>query len=187
MSERGNSGCESDGEARLVVDCDDSDRTSPNSKPSGDVQNVHLKSSQQTIVEHVCMTRSKTRLLARLSRVDRTAADNEASSEHTRTDTEENAPCSDVTNKMYEDSVVRDDGHQGECSAVDAEEGERQTGEVGSTAMGPGVNVSYRLWKLRKDEGHADDWKEGFLKGDHSNREIKVLVRCKVDGCEVNV
>jgi hypothetical protein len=49
-----------------------------------------------------------------------------------------------------------------------------------------GLNVSYRLWKLCKDEGHLEDRKEGFLKGECPNREINVLVRCKVDGHRVS-
>lgn len=48
-----------------------------------------------------------------------------------------------------------------------------------------GLNVSYRLWKLCKD-GHLEDRKEGFLKGECPNREINVLVRCKVDGHRVS-
>jgi hypothetical protein len=182
---------DSDGEARLVIDCDDSNRVSPNSK--------HLKSSQQPNVGSVRITRSKTRSLADVSYVNQTVCqkpvqsnrehevDNKSFLEDSRTDTKEYTLCSEVTNKMCEDSVVPEDGHRGECSAVDAEERERQTREVGFTPLGPGFNVSYRRWKLRKAEANADDWKEGFLKGDHSNREIKVLVRCKVDGCEVNV
>lgn len=49
-----------------------------------------------------------------------------------------------------------------------------------------GSNVSYRLWKLCKDQGHLEDRKEGFLKGECPNREINVLVRCKVDGHRVS-
>jgi hypothetical protein len=50
----------------------------------------------------------------------------------------------------------------------------------------PGINVSYRLWKMCKDEGHLEDRKEGFLKGECRNRKINVLVRCKVDGHRVS-
>jgi len=49
-----------------------------------------------------------------------------------------------------------------------------------------GLNVSYRLWKLCKDEGHLEDRKKGFLKGECPDREINVLVRCKVDGHRVS-
>jgi len=49
-----------------------------------------------------------------------------------------------------------------------------------------GLNVSYWLWKLCKDEGHLEDRKEGFLKGECPNGEINVLVRCKVDGHRVS-
>ena len=49
-----------------------------------------------------------------------------------------------------------------------------------------GLNVSYRLWKLCKDEGHLEDRKGGFMKGECPNREINVLVRCKVDGHRVS-
>jgi hypothetical protein len=202
-SKHSNSECESDDEGRLVINCSDFDK-SPNSIPSQHVEkNVHLKSSQQTNVENVC----KTRLLAKMSYVNQSLCqkltqsnrdhemDNKPFSEDTHTGTNGNTQCSEVTNKIYRDTVVPGDGHaagmnirnQGECTAVDAEERERPTRALGSTPMDPGFNVSYKLWKLSKDEGHTDDWKEGFLKGDHSNREIKVLVRCKVDGCEVNI
>lgn len=49
-----------------------------------------------------------------------------------------------------------------------------------------GLNVSYRLWKLCKDEGHLEDRKNVFLKGECPDREINVLVRCKVDGHRVS-
>jgi hypothetical protein len=49
-----------------------------------------------------------------------------------------------------------------------------------------GLNVSYRLWKLCKEEGQLEDRKESFLKGECPNREINVLVRCKVDGHRVS-
>jgi hypothetical protein len=152
------------------------------------------------------MTRSKTSLLVKMLYVNQSLCqkpmqsnrdhqmDNKSFSEDTRTGTNENSPCSEVANKMYEDTAVPEEGHdtgmstrnQGECSGVNTEERERQTRELGSTPMGPGFHVSYKLWKLSKDEGHTDDWKEGFLKGDQNNREIKVLVRCKVDGCEIH-
>jgi hypothetical protein len=49
-----------------------------------------------------------------------------------------------------------------------------------------GINVSYRLWKMCKDEVGLEDRKESFLKGECPNREINVLVRCKVDGHRVS-
>jgi hypothetical protein len=49
-----------------------------------------------------------------------------------------------------------------------------------------GTNVSYRLWKMCKDEVRLEDRKESFLKGECPNREINVLVRCKVDGYRVS-
>ncbi|KAJ9575755.1 hypothetical protein L9F63_007401, partial [Diploptera punctata] len=45
-------------------------------------------------------------------------------------------------------------------------------------------NVSYRLWKMYKDNYNKDEQKGDFLKGDHTNREIKLIVRCKTDGYE---
>jgi hypothetical protein len=113
--------------------------------------------------------------------------------EDTHTGTNDNSPCSEVTNKVYEDIVVREDGHdtsmsirnQGECSSVDTEERERETRELGLTPIGLDSHVSFKLWKLSKDEGHTDDWKEGFLKGNQNNREVNILVRRKLDGCEI--
>jgi hypothetical protein len=107
----------------------------------------------------------------------------------------ENTSCSEVTNKMSEDTAMLKEDHATsmsirnphDCSAVDAEEQEKRTRGTGLNPPSPGFNVSYRLWKLSKDEGQPGDRKEGFLKGDYSNREIKVLVRCKVDGHEVNI
>jgi hypothetical protein len=203
-----------DGEDRLVIDCSDYDSVS-----AGDVEkNVPLKSPQDNNVTDVCMTRSKARLLAKMSYVNESLCQKPAQSMGSEslcedspktTDssgleksleagtslgyfgTAESTPCSDGTNRMSEDTVVPASGvsvrRQSECSAANAHERERQTGDVGLTAAGAGSNVSYKLWKLTKDKDHTNDSREVLLKGDHSNREVKVLVRCKVDGSEVNI
>jgi hypothetical protein len=125
-------------------------------------------------------------------------------------DTKENTSYSEVTNKMSVVTVRPEDEHIGSCSFsmstknqqdfsankscsaqkltdVDTKAQEEKMKVAGLNVSTPGFNMSYRLWKLSKDEGHLDDRKEGFLKGDFTNHEIKVLVRCKVDGHKVNV
>ncbi|XP_023703080.1 little elongation complex subunit 2 isoform X2 [Cryptotermes secundus] len=219
--------CESDvstdAEDRLVIDSGEN-----TSIPTeGGVKNVPLKSSQKSDVESIRITRSKARLLAKMSYVNQSLCQ-KATQSHRECDldntffcedtprttnnidlgkslenvtslgysgTKENTSCSEVTNKMSEDIIVPEDHTtttsvrtQYERCAVDADKKEKQKKEAGLTGFtppGPGFNVSYKVWKLSKDEGHTGDWKEGFLKGDNSNREIKVLVRCKVDGCEI--
>ena len=74
-----------------------------------------------------------------------------------------------------------------QCSAQElSEEEQTKMKKEEFNLSNPGFNVSYRLWKLCKDEGHLQDRKERFLKGECSNREINVLVRCKVDGHRVS-
>jgi hypothetical protein len=124
-------------------------------------------------------------------------------------DTGQNTLSSEVASKMYEDTVRPTDEHIESCSSnmdarnkhfsadksccdqkvtdIGAEAQEDEIKIAGSNASTPGFNMSYRLWKLSKEDGHLDDRKEGFLKGDCTNHEIKVLVRCKVDGHKVNV
>lgn len=211
-----------DAEDRLVIDSSENIII----PTGGGAKNVPLKSSQKNNVENIRITRSKARLLAKMSYVNESLCQKPMQSNGDRdmdnisfcedtpkttgssdlgkslenvtsldySDTKENTSCSVVTNKMPEDIVVPEDdhatnmsvrNHEFECSAVDAEKKGKQTREAGSTPPAPGFNVSYKLWKLSKDESHTDDRKEGFLKGDYSNREIKVLVRCKVDGCEI--
>lgn len=229
-SEHSNSECESDvstdAEDRLVIDS--GENTSIHTE--GRAKNVPLKSSQKSDVESTRITRSKARLMAKMSYVNQslcpkpTRSNRECDTDNTflcgdtprTTDssdlgkslenvtslgysgTKENTSCSEVTNKMSEDIVVPEDDHttttsvrtQYERCAVGADKKKKQTKEAcltGFTPPGPGFNVSYKLWKLSKDEGHTGGRKEGFLKGDYSNREIKVMVRCKVDGCEVNI
>ncbi|KAK7871684.1 hypothetical protein R5R35_009048 [Gryllus longicercus] len=46
------------------------------------------------------------------------------------------------------------------------------------------TNVTYRLWKLNCEERQKEDLNEKFLKGRSSQKELKVLVRCKMDACE---
>lgn len=73
------------------------------------------------------------------------------------------------------------------CSAQEvSEEEQTMVKKAELNFSNPGFNISYRLWKLCKDEGHLGDHKEGFLKGECPNREINILVRCKVDGHEVS-
>jgi hypothetical protein len=96
----------------------------------------------------------------------------------------ENTSYSEVTNKVSVGTVVPN--HIESCINTSVRHQEKKSKEAALILSTPGCNVSYRLWKLSKDEGHLNDQKEGFLKGDCSNREIKVLVRCKVDGYEVN-
>lgn len=217
-SKHSNSAYESDvstdAEDRLVID-------------SSEDISMPRKSSQKSNVENVRITRSKARLLAKMSYVNQSLfqkpmqsngdhdMDNMSFCEDTRSSpkttdssdlgkslenvtslgfsgTKETTSCSEVTNKMPEDDHTTNMSvrSQYECSAVDADKKEKQDKEAsltGFTPPGPWFNVSYKLWKLSKDEGHTGDRKEGFLKGDYSNREIKVLVRCKMDGCEVNI
>ncbi|XP_067004556.2 little elongation complex subunit 2 [Anabrus simplex] len=48
----------------------------------------------------------------------------------------------------------------------------------------PKTFVAYRLWKLSPMKRNKEDLREDFLKGIGSCRDIKLLVRCKVDACE---
>lgn len=73
-----------------------------------------------------------------------------------------------------------------QCSAQELSEEEQTKIKREFNLTNLGLNVSYRLWKLCKDEGHLEDRKEGFPKGECPNREINVLVRCKVDGHRVS-
>lgn len=73
-----------------------------------------------------------------------------------------------------------------QCSAQELSEEEQTKMKREFNLSNLGLNVSYRLWKLCKDEGHLENHKEGFLKGECPNREINVLVRCKVDGHRVS-
>jgi hypothetical protein len=73
------------------------------------------------------------------------------------------------------------------CSAQEmSEEEQTKMKNVKFNLSNPDFNISYQLWKLCKGEGHLEDRKEGVLKGECPNREINVLVRCKVDGHKVS-
>ncbi|XP_021932865.1 little elongation complex subunit 2-like isoform X1 [Zootermopsis nevadensis] len=115
---------------------------------------------------------------------------------------------SEVANKMSHDTVRPEEEHVeswsiNKSTRIDQEFPANEPGSAqklidvdaeaqdamkvaGLNVSTPGFNVSYRLWKLSKDEGHPDDRKEGFLKGNCASHEIKVLVRCKVDGYKIN-
>jgi hypothetical protein len=238
--------CESnmstDAENRLVIDCSDSDRNSKIS-PGSDGKKMSQKSTQNNNVEEdTRVTRSKARLMGKMSYVNQSLGQKPVQSVANRDhekdnmcvyeetcktsngsdlekllknvscfDTEDNTPYLEVTNRVSEDAIGPESEHIGSCSInksagnqqdssagkscsaekltnVDtkAKEGKmKDAGLIGSSP--PGCNISYRLWKLSKAEGHPNDRKEGFVKGDSTNHEIKVLVRCKVDGHKVNV
>ena len=46
-------------------------------------------------------------------------------------------------------------------------------------------NVSYMVWRMHKDDSNTTGLKGNLMKGDNTNHEIKLLIRCKADAQEV--
>ncbi|XP_069683679.1 little elongation complex subunit 2-like isoform X2 [Periplaneta americana] len=185
-----------DSEAGLVIDCSDLD-ISTTKKRSKVVKSSPVTENTE---EDSRITRSKARLIAKMSSINKslgqkpiqfvrkTLPDGDCETQTPRDSEEVSTESSGGNLQTRSDRIsmcLRSQQHKDEKEADMSSSIKEVEGKVKDGGWVPPArctNVSYRLWKMHKHENQKEDLKDNFLKGDSNNREIKIIVRNRVDG-----